>query len=211
MASNYFNQFALVDSATRNSGALAALMSNGGFDSPEALQPALWWYHGSIGRFIARPRVVDATTVSKYMPDAMLVLGAQQMIPLPVGDGEPAAKTTGVITGIPTLFVCGESDPYLQCSQPWAFRASDVDGSYTYYGASCQHGLLSAGEGACETEAYAQGAMGAITSHILLVSPPGAEATQPGAPDGTSGALVLHCPMMLALMLMSAAAASLLM
>jgi hypothetical protein len=129
VATNYFNQFALVDSATRNGGALAALLGNGSFDSPEALQRGLWWYYGSIGRFIARPRVVDAATVSKYLPGAGLVLAVQQAIPLPVDNGKPTSNTTGALKGIPTLFVCGEADPFLLCSKPWAFRASDVEGN----------------------------------------------------------------------------------
>ena len=58
------------------------------------------------------------------------------------------------------------------------------------------------GEGACETEADAQGAMDAITAHILLYTP------TKEAP-ATSGELLRHCPM-LALLLMSSAATALL-
>ena len=54
VATNYFNQFSLVDSATRNDGALSALMGNGGFESPEAFQPAFWWYYGSSENVFAR-------------------------------------------------------------------------------------------------------------------------------------------------------------
>jgi hypothetical protein len=171
VASNYFNQFALEDSATRNKSALAAVMNNGGFDSPEALQPALWWYNGSVGRYIARPPVVSEQLTAEYLPDVTLVAAVQRAIPLPVDQGEPTSRETGVVEGAPTLFICGEADPYLLCSEPWAFREQDVSsGNYSYYGAACAHGLLSVGDDACDTEDDALGVMEAITAHILLAS-----------------------------------------
>eukprot|EP00666_Eupelagonemidae_sp_cell4sb_P004358 gene4358-biopygen344 len=94
-----------------------------------ALQKALWWYNGSIGIYMSRPPQFAAnSSLGEYMQcskysDSM-VNAVRQAIPLPVGPGQVAQKQTGRIA-VPTLFVCGEQDPYLLCSLPYALKTKD--------------------------------------------------------------------------------------
>mmetsp|Transcript_31043 Transcript_31043/g.87972 ORF Transcript_31043/g.87972 Transcript_31043/m.87972 type:complete len:328 (-) Transcript_31043:2544-3527(-) len=168
VASNYFRQFQLVDSASRNDGNLTKLFRGLGSPglNPQDLQPQLWWYYGSIGRYLAAPPVVGAEVVDPYLPGAALVALVQAAIPLEEDAGSSATSPTGPIAS-PTLLVCGERDPYLLCSEPWAFNAEDVTASYTYHGADCAHNLLSTGPTECSGARDVDGVMAAITSHIL--------------------------------------------
>lgn len=167
VASNYFNQFALADSATRNLDALSMVLGFGGFPvgQAKAFQKALWWYHGAEPNgagYMARPPVLSDAIIKKYGNPSMVV-GVRKAIPLPVDQGEAAKKQIGNIT-LPTLFVCGENDAYLLCTKPYALRTKDyVAAEYTYTKAKCGHGLFGAD---CASDDARQTVLSAITKHI---------------------------------------------
>ena len=107
---NYFNQFALADSATRNDEALSKALGYGGFETAEQFQRALWWYNGSVGLFWARPPVVPDEVVQRYPTQAAFVDRVRTAIPeLPTDDGALPTDplVPDVVESIPTMFVCG--------------------------------------------------------------------------------------------------------
>ena len=152
VASNYFNQFALSDSATVNNGQLTALFASFGaanVSSPQELQTQLWWYNASIPSYMSLPRVVNDSEVPA---DLTLLSAARQAIPL---DPRPCVPQQNAIGGIfvPVLFICGAKDPYLLCTLPYTTPGDDLVPDYTYYKAkTCQHDFFLAGDCANITE-----------------------------------------------------------
>merc|ERR1711972_258348 len=148
-------------------GALSKLLQLGGFRSPQAFQKALYWYNGSVAVRWARPPVVSDALVAKYHYERF-VAAVRKAIPLPPDEGSPAKEKVGSIH-IPTLFVCGEKDPYLLCARPYALRTADyVKSSYRYVKADCGHDLLSVGgPSGCTNEAVQKFVLDAITAFIL--------------------------------------------
>eukprot|EP00931_Biecheleriopsis_adriatica_P104456 TRINITY_DN79130_c0_g1_i1.p1 TRINITY_DN79130_c0_g1~~TRINITY_DN79130_c0_g1_i1.p1 ORF type:complete len:367 (+),score=41.35 TRINITY_DN79130_c0_g1_i1:124-1101(+) len=172
VASNYFNQFALPDSATRNNNSLSKLFGLAGFPSPAAFQKSLFWYNGSVGMRWARPPVVSDAVVAKYTEP--FVTSVRKAIPLPTDQGSPAKEKVGNLTGIPTLFVCGQKDPYLLCTRPYALKTADyVQGAaYHYFKADCGHDLLSVGgSGGCTSESVLKLVLDRITTFIAGGTP----------------------------------------
>jgi hypothetical protein len=171
VATNYFNQFALEDSASRNGEALSQLMGYGGFDDAASFQKALWWYYGGIPNYLARPPYVDDETIQRY--NAPLVMGVRAAIPLDevYGDNDEGETGTPLGTvGIPTLFVCGSRDSYLLCENEYALRTSDfVTGQYSYLSEPCGHNLMTVGvvSDGCLTQAALDRVFANITNQIL--------------------------------------------
>jgi len=166
VASNYFNQFALPDSASRNGEALSKVLGYGHFQSAAQLQKALYWYNGSVGLSWARPAVVSDVLVAKY--NEPFVAAVRKAIPLPDRDGAPATAPVGNVS-LPTLFVCGSIDPYLLCTHPYAKASKDfVTGApYEYFSAKCGHNVVfSGGSGGCVSSAEQQSVLEKITKFI---------------------------------------------
>ena len=163
VASNYFNQFSLPDSATINNSSLTALFTSFGFtaESASQFQKQLWWYNGSFPLYAPLPRVVNDSEVP---PDSIFVQLVRQAIPLEPRPCVPREKTIGKIS-IPVLFVCGETDPVLLCSLP-SVAPGDLVPDYTYYGAeSCGHDFFL--EGDCTDPSAGKEVMTAITDFIM--------------------------------------------
>jgi len=175
VASNYFNQFALSDSASRNGEALSKILEYGGFQTAAQFQKALYWYNGSVGMKWARPAVLSDAEVAKYQEP--FVAEVRQAIPLPVKAGSPASEPVGNLTGIPALFVCGSMDLFLLCTHPYAKASANfvAGASYEYFSAECGHNLLSlpgAPEGnACVTAAAQLSVLKKITTFINSTVP----------------------------------------
>ena len=185
-ASNYFNQFALPDSATRHESALWLCLGGpyGGFSNPEGLQRGLWWYTGSVPDYIALPPVLSDATVAKYR--SQLVKCVRDAIPLPVTAGQARAEPLGLVS-IPTLMVCGGRDPYVLCSRPSMDSAPYVrTGAYTNLTVDCGHDLLTC---TGSVEGLAQ-VITVVTSHLMGHPPAG---TTPDTPtDNASIAIDAH-------------------
>eukprot|EP00747_Dinoflagellata_sp_TGD_P121998 gnl/TRDRNA2_/TRDRNA2_173529_c1_seq1.p1 gnl/TRDRNA2_/TRDRNA2_173529_c1~~gnl/TRDRNA2_/TRDRNA2_173529_c1_seq1.p1 ORF type:complete len:403 (-),score=45.52 gnl/TRDRNA2_/TRDRNA2_173529_c1_seq1:25-1233(-) len=189
VASNYFNQFAQPDSATRDDGTmtLSVMMGFGGFSSPEDFQKALWWYNGSIGIKWARPPVLSDEVVAKY--DMAMVNAVRKAMPLPVDAGAPPTDGPMGPVAVPTTFVCGALDPYLLCTRPSMTVTEEfVTAQYTYVSVQCSHGVLKISE--CESESELIKAMEGITAQIEQVSPspPTTATTTPTATTATTTA-----------------------
>ena len=166
VASNYFNQFALPDSATRNAGALSKLFG-GLFPDPAALQKALFWYNGSVGISWAIPAVVSDAEVAKYRDP--FVQSVRSAIPLPQRPARAASDPVGKLSGIPTLFMCGTRDPYLLCSHPYALTTANyITGApYEYFKADCGHDLIfEGGSGGCSSAAVQKSVLHKLTDFI---------------------------------------------
>lgn len=169
VASQYFRQFSLPDSATRNGAALPYIFQAAGLPGapPEVWQKKLWWYWGcqSAG-YLALPPVFADDVIAKYPPMPM-VLGTRMAIPLPVDEGRPATKGDKSVA-VPTLFLCGDQDPYIFCSRPFALRTKEyVNAEYTYATAACQHNLF----GDCTTNEMQQYVFSTITEHVTKHTP----------------------------------------
>merc|ERR1712062_928527 len=159
IASNYFNQFSLENSATINNESLSKLFQNGGFEDAESFQKALWWYYGSIGKYMARPPVVSVSVTDDYF-----VWLVQQAIPLNASNGSAALSNgTGNIPA-PTLFVCGSEDPYLLCTLDYVAEQEDlIDGSYSVLNVPCEHDLMT-----CDgNDTAAMNVFTTLTEHIF--------------------------------------------
>lgn len=160
VASNYFNQFSQVDSATANGNALGNAMKSGaGFATAADFQKALWWYWGSIGKWMARPPVVHVTQRQNQMLWFM-----QQQYPLPedAGQGATRAWPSGYNISAPVLFVCGTDDAYLLCAHDYVLgQRNFVDAGVKYEAVDvdCGHDLMK-----CK---HSDVVFDAITAHIL--------------------------------------------
>lgn len=170
VASNYFNQFSLADSASVNNGQLTALFASIGAanaSASEEFQKQLWWYNSSIPSYMSLPRVVNDTEVPA---DLLLLSATRQAIPL---DPRPCAAQENPIgpISVPVLFICGAKDPYLLCTLPYATPGDDLVSNYTYYEAeTCQHDFFL--EGDCANTTESEKVMTTITEFITLQQGP---------------------------------------
>jgi len=172
LTSTFNNQFALIDSASRNGEVLSWFMDYGGFETRRAedFQRALWWYYAAFSdknpSMGARPPVDSFAQVWKT--DAMpLILAIQKMIPLRVAPAQPGRGHLGNIS-IPVMFMCGAQDNLILCTRASHKRTAEyVSGAYTYRNVSCAHDFFYAGRTGCSTEADAGAVMEAITTFIL--------------------------------------------
>jgi pimeloyl-ACP methyl ester carboxylesterase len=169
VASNYFNQFSIADSATVNDGRLTALFASFGaanVSAPQELQKQLWWYNASIPFHISLPRVVNDSEVPE---DLILLIATRQAIPLEPRPCIPQRNPIGVIS-IPVLFICGAKDPYLLCTLPFTIPGDDLVPDYTYYEAeTCQHDFFL--EGDCDNITESEKVIMQITYFITSEGP----------------------------------------
>jgi len=212
VASNYFNQFMLNESATLNDGALTTMFQEFGMDpgTPEAFQKQLWWYYGSVGRQLAKPAVVGPAAVEKYLPGSALTQAVQAAIPLEEEAGANATLPVEPLNGVPTLLLCALEDPYLLCGQDWAFQTADViNANYSFYGVEgCEHGMLSVGQGACRSDMHVREVMEQVTAHIVAAN--ASSELPPGSPpDPSSDAAAPTASMVIMAVLVSVGMAAL--
>lgn len=156
VASNYFNQFARIDSAQ----SLSSI-------APFA-QPLFWWYNTSIGKFIARPQVPGDDVFNKY-PQFQVVAAVRATAPIGQRPAMPATATTGTIYA-PTFMVCGSNDLSLLCDSAIAKESGTqvVSGKEYKHGSfSCGHNLLKE----CTSEEEVKRVMVNITGWIVSKHP----------------------------------------
>eukprot|EP00310_Coccolithus_braarudii_P018205 CAMPEP_0183342232 /NCGR_PEP_ID=MMETSP0164_2-20130417/8376_1 /TAXON_ID=221442 /ORGANISM="Coccolithus pelagicus ssp braarudi, Strain PLY182g" /LENGTH=345 /DNA_ID=CAMNT_0025512755 /DNA_START=73 /DNA_END=1110 /DNA_ORIENTATION=- len=168
VASTYFNQFSLADSATRNNESLSQALGYGQFQSMSAadFQRALWWYNGMLGTG-ARPPVVSKWEILKYPQEMPFILAVQSAIPLPVAPAVPAVSTIGNVT-VPTMYACGSNDHYLLCTRPSMKRTAEfVSAEYVYRNFSCGHDFFTVGGDGCQAQADVDNVIEAVTSFML--------------------------------------------
>jgi len=186
--SNYFNQFALEDSATINNDSLSVLFGYGGFANAQSFQRALWWYNGSVGSYFAAPPVVQVT--DPQGDGEGLVWAVQQAIPLPASNGSAASTRIGTLS-MPTLFVCGSNDAYLLCALPYVEeQESLVESTYEVLNVPCGHDLMTC-DG--DDDEAAMTVIEKITAHIMAAEEDSSSAMQ----CATSWSLFCLCVMAL--------------
>jgi len=96
------------------------------------------------------------------------LMAVRAAIPLAPRPAASSSLPVGNVT-VPTLFVCGENDPYLLCTSAGAKATRNyVSAPYTYFSARCGHSLLSVGAylGGCTNQAVRLSVMEAITSFL---------------------------------------------
>jgi pimeloyl-ACP methyl ester carboxylesterase len=175
IASNYFNQFSLVDSATANNASLTELFQAFGIGpalQPESFQKMLWWYNGSLAEYFSLPRVVSDDEVAAYVqkagPEAGAFINAiRQAVPLEVRDciPTPEENVVGAVT-IPTLFICGLSDTFLLCNSTYfSDYPPDILPDYEHVNFECGHDFFLPDN--CISMDESQRVMEKITSFVL--------------------------------------------
>lgn len=164
VASNYFNQFALADSATRNDGQLTALFASFGLantSAPLEFQKQLWWYNVTAPHYMSIPRVVNDSQPG--LPP--FVSSVRQAIPMEERPCLAQQNPIGPISAVPVLFVCGAKDPHLLCTLPYAEPSEAMVSNYTYYEAQgCGHDFFLPKD--CDNEAESQQVMMVITEFL---------------------------------------------
>lgn len=192
VASNYFNQFSLPDSATLNDAALTGFFQSIGLPvpSPEDFQKLLWWYHGSSGSAFSMPRVVSDQEVQefgeRFSPEAaFFVEASRQVIPLEERECIPGDyETEDLVVDVPTLFICGLNDFALLCNNPYATNFDPtLIPDYEHSNFQCGHDFFL--EGQCATLDESQAVMDKITSFVLPELLDGTNFTATPSPTGT--------------------------
>jgi len=162
LASQYFNQLSLPDSATINNASLVNFFAAIGFQSePDVLQKHLWWYTGAVDAgYFALPRIYNDTEIPA---DQAFVLGVRQAIPLDTRPCQQASTSIGTLD-LPILFVCGANDPFLLCTKPWAIDISLMPNMQYFLAESCGHDPLLEGE--CENPQDKEDTIATMTDFI---------------------------------------------
>lgn len=174
IASNYFNQFSLQDSATVNNASLTELFVSFGFMGlePAQFQKMLWWYNASLVKYWYLPRVVSDEEVATWAdqvgaPGAVFVQATRSAIPLEERPcvAPPSGMEIGSIE-IPTLFICGVSDFALYFNNSYATDfPPELLPNYEHANFECGHDFFL--EGDCTTMAESQAVMDKITIFVL--------------------------------------------
>ena len=175
IASNYFNQYSLPDSASANNASLTTLFNSFGLGplDPESFQKMLWWYNGSLAKHFSRPRVISDAELDAYAEkvgpqQAFFVTASVQAIPMDERECVPVDKQIGPIT-IPTLFLCGLGDSALLCSNEYATNyPPELLPNYEQVNFPCGHDFFL--EGNCDSMETSTKVMDEITSFLGLSS-----------------------------------------
>lgn len=171
VASSYFIEFSLPDSATTNGEALSELFRYGGFDNAEGFQKALWWYLGA--DYFARPPYLPNRDLRRAGVTGIFPLAVRRAVDLsgvyPEDDEGEGAKMDAGLVDVPSMFICGSKDMALLCDRDYALRTSEyVTGNYTYLRESCGHNLMTTGiANGCTTRRALDRVFDGITSHIF--------------------------------------------
>lgn len=189
-ASNYFNQFSLPDSATRNNASLTKMFEiHMGMELvPETFQKLLWWYNGTMAKYWSMPRVVsDAEVIAMASTDlaatAATITATRNAIPME----ERPCITSSLFAGpvvIPTLFICGVHDVSILCNNSFATDyPPELLPNYEHANFQCEHTFFNKGD--CSSMDESRAVMDKITAHVLG-NKTGAKDTS-GQTDGTEG------------------------
>ena len=186
IASNYFNQFSLADSATRNNASLTTFFQSFGMPiEPIQLQKMMWWYNGSLATHFSLPRVVSDDEVDEFQAtygqaNSFFIQGSRAAIPL---EEKPCVAVQGGISAIevPTLFICGLGDFALLCNNPYVTEyPSELLPNYEHANFECGHDFFL--EGNCANMNESVAVMDKITAFVL-----GAGETATDEPEPTQG------------------------
>lgn len=171
VASNYFNQFALPDSAIRNNGGLTKLFeAKVGPMEPEDFQKLLWWYNGTMAKYWSMPRVVSDEEVlalfgTPLEETAQVIMAVRNAIPMEERPCTRPPDNVGPVTD-DTLFVCGVHDTSILCNNSYAYDFSpDLLPNYERANFACGHEFFNDGDCSSMDESYA--VMEKMTEFIL--------------------------------------------
>lgn len=173
IASNYFNEFSLPDSATVNNASLTKLFQSFGLDflEPDQFQKMLWWYNGSLGKHWNIPSVVSDDDVTAWAGQvgegAFFVEAARNAIPMEERPCMYAPNGTEIGSiEIPTLFVCGDADFALYCNNTYATSyPPELLPNYEHVNFDCGHDFFL--EGDCADMEVTESVMDKITMFVL--------------------------------------------
>ena len=173
IASNYFNQFSLPDSATTNNASLTAMFASFGLElEPTQFQKMLWWYNGSLAKHFAMPRVVSDSEVEAFAGKfgaeaASFVQGTRAAIPMEERPCIPIEEGNRVGTiEVPSLFICGLNDFALLCNNSYVTDyPEELLPNYEHANYNCGHDFFL--EGQCSDMEESQAVMDKITAFVL--------------------------------------------
>lgn len=192
IASNYFNQFSLPSSATRNNASLTQVFQNFGFDiEPAQFQKMLWWYHGSLSKYFSMPRVVSDAEVDAFEAEngpeaAFFVKAARSAIPMEERPCTPTDDQDKVFAiEIPTLFICGVNDVALLCNKPYVSNFSpDLLPNYEHANFDCGHDFFM--QGNCDSMDTSRAVMEKITAFVFGNNDKGETTSAQGSSGATA-------------------------
>ena len=161
LASQYFTMFVLNNSASLHTDFwFLTLGLSDGFHSAASFQRALWWYNGAMDAGVmAMPPLMPAG----YLYDHGSYSGAalRKVFGGTPNPGFPAKHPSGNVT-VPSLYVCGTTDPAILCNRPYALGTKSlVEAEYQYLAVDCGHDLLS-----CSKSAETAKVTAAIAAHL---------------------------------------------
>lgn len=163
MASQYFSVFTLKDSAYLDLHMLSNTMGlASGFHSAEAFQKAIWWYNGAMDvGVISLPPLFSASDLLFHGYGAMAAMRKAFGMNADIPNHDLPQRAPAGPMKMPTLYICGESDPTILCSRPYALKTKDYcHNGYQYMGvALCAHSVLGC-----------HGVEDRIVEHILAVT-----------------------------------------
>lgn len=172
LASMYFNELSLVDSASRNNNALFHFpWVKPLFPTVKAFQKALWWYYGSVTSVMSKPPIFPHSTIKKVTwPPMDFVLGIDDAVPMPVRPSVVPTNYSVGFTAQPTTFICGTYDIYLLCPQFAKSTGEWVKGEYTFVEVPCGHELFHLGNATegCDTSSDVEKVIAAISAQVGL-------------------------------------------
>lgn len=165
LASQYFTVFVLNNSASLHHDALyLAAGLTAGFWSAQDFQKVVWWYNGAMDvGVLAMPPLFNYSVLEKNGYDAMAKL--RWLYGGMPNSGIPQSAPTGKIA-MPSLFVCGTSDPAILCDRPFALKTKDhCSADYTHLAVDCGHSVLS-----CSNSSETQRVVDAVVQRITSAS-----------------------------------------
>ncbi|KAL3917718.1 MAG: hypothetical protein SGILL_004583 [Bacillariaceae sp.] len=194
IASNYFNQFSLPDSAFASNASLTDLFESFGFPSldPAQFQKMLWWYNGSLAKHFSMPRVVSDEEVQGFedmygFQAAFFLKSSRAAIPMEERACIPIDEENRVGTiAVPTLFICGLNDFALLCNDDYVTDfPPELLPDYEHANFECGHDFFL--EGNCNNLDESQAVMDKITAFVFATEHSGENETMPMPTSEPSG------------------------
>lgn len=196
IASNYFNQFALPDSAIQNDGSITKLfVKKVGAMPPEEFQKLLWWYNGTMVHYWSMPRVVSDEEVQSLIgtpleETAQVIMAVRNAIPMEERPCIPSTWSVGPIR-TPTLFICGVDDRSILCNNSFAHDfAPGFLPNYEHANFYCGHEFFKGGD--CRSQEESMAVMNKITSFVLTNQTGARTAPLEGSRDDSSASSMLE-------------------
>lgn len=146
MSSQYFQMFVEKNSARVGGEFLFKTMGKGKFDSPDAMQKALFWYNGArAANVLAFPRLHSLEEMKEKGASPFLQMMRQAFSETPDKAGAPA-KGVGHVP-MPFLFGTGKKDTAVRGAEPWGRATKNyADSTYTEVITDAGHDMVTPSE-----------------------------------------------------------------